>query len=251
MRVCVCINPIGSDGVLIQLKDILSKEVPSRQASPAQALPLFPELYTDDPITSLPDTVEFDFIEEGPGYTPLPTQESTAQGSITPAWDPSSVTSGRSTDDISAGPSIDEEYINSWLLHPKVQAVLENTQLTLRIVNSRPDFHRGEYEGNRVPMAALSKRKGRRARRGELLVFLTMLPSSLTSVPVKYLDGIPPNPGEVAIVIAGDDIGTVVTMGPNYTSDWVGEGVTQEVPPRTLTLRVWDCAIIRAPPQRR
>ena len=72
-----------------------------------------------------------------------------------------------------------------------------------------------------IRTAPVTKRKGRVAVEGCVLAWLTFMPSSLTSIPVKYLAPVPPWGEEPGLVFAGSDfVGELVDVlsgdvGPN------------------------------------
>ena len=103
-----------------------------------------------------------------------------------------------------------------WLLTPPFYDVLDNLSLRFFVRGSKPGFLNGRYEGNQVVTAPVAKRKGRIADYGEVMVFLSILPSSLSPIPVKYLQPYHPGPGEEGVVIEGEAAGLVLDINDQH-----------------------------------
>ena len=140
--------------------------------------------------------------------------------------------------------SIDDSEAGSpWVLTPLFAYVLDAIPLKFRVQNSSPEFHGGAHEGKYVTTAPRARRRGRNAGHGEVLVYTSFLPSSLTSIPIKYLYPCHPGPGDVAVVIRGENVGCTLDLDGDFRNGNILLGITRDEPRRWVEISALNLVI--------
>ena len=75
-----------------------------------------------------------------------------------------------------------------------------------------PGFQGGKHEGSVIRTVPIAKRKGRTADADAVMAYVTYMPSSLASVPTRFMYPSPPAPGDVAVLTHGPYMGFIVDV---------------------------------------
>ena len=166
------------------------------------------------------------------GFTPMPTPLDHPE----PAWDPLSRTPRRRVEyDI---------YGSLFLLHLPFSRIYDHISLMFIVRGTVDNFMNGQYEGNLVRTAPASKRPDTTSQHGDVYVYMTYRPSSLTAIHCRYLIPAHPGPGDVGALLFSADAGCVVDVTETTFEDPNVVLVrTRDDPPREFKLDV--CNMIR------
>lgn len=128
---------------------------------------------------------------------------------------------------------------------PPFSFALESLALKFVLRGTQLEFQAGKYEGHLITTAPLHKRRGRSAGPGEVMAFLSFLPSSLTAVLVKFIYPSPAAPSDTGVVIEGDHAGVVVDINHVVAAENMLMGSTRTLPREWVHLSPLNVICVR------
>ncbi|KAJ3474464.1 hypothetical protein NLI96_g12445 [Meripilus lineatus] len=127
------------------------------------------------------------------------------------------------------------------LLHLPFSKIYDEIVLMFIVRGTVDNFMNGQYEGNLVRTAPVSKRPEAPTEHGEIYVYMDFRPSSLTAIHCRYLIPAHPEPGHVAALLFSADAGCIVDVTEaRFDNPNMVMARTRDHPPREFKLDVCD-----------